>query len=207
MPSFYFFKEVFINTKNVRINNQIRAREVRLIGENGESFGIVSIEEALRKAEEAELDLVEIAPNANPPVVRIMDFGKYMYEMTKKEKTAKKKQHQTEIKEIHFRPSIFEHDLDIKINQARKFFEKKNKVRFVVMFRGREMQHFNDGLKILEKVKEKISDIAVEDSEPKIEGRRIFQIFSFSKDGSKKKKKEEEQNAKVENEKNRSEEI
>lgn len=178
-----------------------------MIGENGEALGIVPIYEALKKAEESSLDLVEVAPNATPPVARIMDFGKYIYEITKKEKNAKKNLHQTEVKEIQFRPSIFEHDLEIKVNQAKKFFEKKYKVRFVVKFRGREMQHIDDGIKILEKVKEMVSDIALPDNEPKIEGRRIFQIFSFIKDGQKKKKNQEETNAKIENKEDGSQKI
>ncbi len=207
MPPFIFLKEVCINTKNVRVNNQIKSKEVRLIGENGEPLGVLPISEALKKAEESSLDLVEVAPNANPPVVRIMDFGKYIYELTKKEKNAKKNLHQIEVKEIQFRPSIFEHDLEIKINQAKKFFEKKYKVRFVVKFRGREMQHIDDGTKILEKVKKMVSDIAIPESEPKIEGRRIFQMFSFIKDGQKKKKNQEETNAKIENKEDGSQKI
>ena len=209
MPLFLFLKGgVFINAKSVRINNQIRAREVRLLGEEGNQLGVVSVDTALRMAQEAQLDLVEIAPNAVPPVARIMDFGKYMYEMTKKEKTAKKKQHQTELKEIQIRPNIFEHDLEIKLDQARKFFEKKHKVKFVIKFRGRESQHAEDGMKILADIKENLSDVAAPDTEAKIEGKRIFQIFTFVKGGSRKKtNNEEETNAEAQNEEDSSEEI
>ncbi|GEM_PF-944225 len=210
MPLFLFFKGgVLINAKSVRINNQIRAHEVRLLGEEGNQLGLVNVDTALKMAQEAQLDLVEIAPNAVPPVVRIMDFGKYMYEMTKKEKTAKKKQHQTELKEIQIRPNIFEHDLEIKLDQARKFFEKKHKVKFVVRFRGRESQHSEDGMKLLVAIKENLSDIAAPDTEPRIEGRRIFQIFTFVKGGATKKKtnNEEDKDAETQNKKNSSEKI
>lgn len=209
MPLFLFLQGgVLINAKSVRINNQIRAREVRLIGEEGNQFGVVPIDTALRLAQEAQLDLVEIAAGAVPPVVRIMDFGKYMYEMTKKEKTAKKKQHQTELKEIQIRPNIFEHDLEIKLDQARKFFEKKHKVKFVVKFRGRESQHSEDGMKILNSIKEILSDVAAPDTEARVEGRRIFQIFTFVKGGTKKKAhNEEDTNAETQDEEDSSEEV
>ena len=209
MPLFLFFKGgVLINAKSVRINNQIRAREVRLLGEEGNQLGLVNIDTALRMAQEAQLDLVEIAPNAVPPVVRIMDFGKYMYEMTKKEKTAKKKQHQTELKEIQIRPNIFEHDLEIKLDQARKFFEKKHKVKFVVRFRGRESQHSEDGMKLLAGIKENLNDVAAPDTEPKIEGKRIFQIFTYVKGGAKKKaNNEEDSNAETQDKKDSGEKI
>ncbi|MGE3062422.1 MAG: translation initiation factor IF-3 [bacterium] len=205
---FIFTGGVPINAKSVRINNQIRAREVRLLGEEGNQLGVVSSDVALRMAQEAQLDLVEIAPNAVPPVARIMDFGKYMYEMTKKEKTAKKKQHQTELKEIQIRPNIFVHDLEIKLNQARKFFEMKHKVKFVIKFRGRESQHAEDGMKILSDIKENLSDVAAPDTEAKIEGKRIFQIFTFVKGASRKKTNNEEgTNAKTQDEEDSSEEI
>jgi len=208
VPLFYFKGGVLINAKSVRINNQIRAREVRLLGEEGNQLGLVNIDTALKMAQEAQLDLVEIAPNAAPPVVRIMDFGKYMYEITKKEKTAKKKQHQTELKEIQIRPNIFEHDLKIKLDQAHKFFEKKHKVKFVVRFRGRENQHYEDGMNLLIKIKESLIDIAAPDTEPKIEGKRIFQIFTFAKGRTKKKtNNEEDKNAETENKKDSSEKI
>ena len=115
--------------------------QVRVIGPNSEQLGVISIETALRKAEEFELDLVEVAPNATPPVCRIMDFGKYQYEKSKKEKEGKKKQHVITIKEIRMRPKTDVHDLETKLRQARKFLEQKNKVKFTVIFRGRELAY------------------------------------------------------------------
>lgn len=205
---FYFQGGVLINAKSVRINSEIRAREVRLLSEDGKQLGLVSVDTALKLAVEAQLDLVEIAPNANPPVCRIMDFGKFMYELTKKERVAKKKQHQTELKEIQIRPNIFEHDLEIKLNQARKFFEKKHKVKFVIRFRGRESQHQEDGLNLLNHIRENLQDIAAPDAEPKSEGKRIFQLFTFVKGGTKKKtNNEEDKDAEKEDEKGSGEKI
>jgi len=203
--AFLFFKGgVFISgqeKKHVRINNEIRSKEVRLIGESNNQLGIVHIEDANRMAQEAQLDLVEIAPNANPPVCKIMDFGKYLYELTKKEKDAKKKQHATELKEIQIRPNIFEHDLEIKLNHAIKFFEKKHKVKFVIRFRGRESQYTEEGMNLLLSIGEKLSELAIPDSPPKSEGRRIFQVFSPVKQtGKKKAMTQEDKDAKTENE-------
>ncbi|MDY6786664.1 MAG: translation initiation factor IF-3 [candidate division WOR-3 bacterium] len=175
---FNLIRRLIISNKRTRVNRHIHASEVRLVDENDEQIGIVSIEEALEQAKMAGLDLVEVAPNARPPVVRIMDYGKYKYEMQKREKKAKKKQHSQQLKELQVRPRIFEHDLDIKINKARKFFEKKYKVKFVIKYRGRELKHYDDGKDLLAYIRESISDVAKPDHEPKFESRRITQIFS-----------------------------
>lgn len=193
-PLFLLIKqEVFITKKidKTRINNQIRANEVRLIDEDGEQAGIVDIEDAKERARNANLDLVEVAPKANPPVCRIMDYGKYLYEMTKKERKAKKKQQSAALKELQVRPSIFEHDLNIKLDKARKFFEKKHKVKFVIKYRGRELKHYDDGKDLLKYIEENLSDVAKPDHEPKFEPRRISQIYSPSKSSEKKNNKEE----------------
>lgn len=152
--------------------------KVRLIDEKGQQVGIVSKDEALRLAEEAGLDLVEVAPEASPPVCRIMDFGKYKYEKSKKEKESKKKQHVITVKEIRMRPKTDDHDLETKLKQARKFLENKNKVKFTVIFRGREMAYQEMGYNILEKVMENLSDIAKAESMPKMEGRRMIMVLT-----------------------------
>ncbi|MCD6233838.1 MAG: translation initiation factor IF-3 [Candidatus Marinimicrobia bacterium] len=154
-----------------RINQEIRAPRVRLIGENGNQIGIVSIQEALREAEKRDLDLVEISPDANPPVCKILDFGKYKYQQHKHEKENRKKQHVVQMKEIRFRPGIDVHDIETKAKKIRKFIEDGSKVKITVMFRGREMAHKEYGHKVLEVVSEQLSDIARMESEPSQEGR------------------------------------
>ncbi len=151
---------------------------MRLIGPEGKQFGIVSVSEALKKAEEYGLDLVEVAPNAKPPVCRILDYGKYRYEKSKKERESKKKQHVITVKEIRLRPKTDVHDLETKLKQARKFLEQKNKVKVTVIFRGREMAYQQMGYDILNKVVENLSDIAQPDSDPKMEGRRLVMVIS-----------------------------
>ena len=138
----------------------------------------MSIEEALSAADKHYLDLVEVSPNANPPVCRIMDFGKYQYELSKKEKESKKKQHTIVVKEIRMRPKTDDHDLETKLRQARKFFEQKNKVKFSLIFRGREMAYQEAGKEMLERVVETLEDIAKPDAPMKMEGRRMVLIMS-----------------------------
>ncbi|MGC9512785.1 translation initiation factor IF-3 [Fidelibacter multiformis] len=154
-----------------RINQEIRAPRVRLIEENGNQIGIVSIQEALREAEKRELDLVEISPDANPPVCKILDFGKYKYQQHKHEKENRKKQHVVQMKEIRFRPGTDVHDIETKAKKIRKFIEDGSKVKITVMFRGREMAHKEYGHRVLEVVSEQLSDIARMESEPSQEGR------------------------------------
>lgn len=160
------------------LNEQIRDKEVRLIGENGEQLGIMSSKEAQKLAREAELDLVKIAPMAKPPVCKIIDYGKYRYELARKEKEAKKKQKVIEIKEVRLSPNIEENDLNTKVSAARKFIQKGNKVKVTLRFRGREMSHMNNSKHILEDFAEKLSDIAVVDKPSKIEGRSLVMFLS-----------------------------
>ena len=160
------------------LNEQIRDKEVRLIGENGEQLGIMSSKEAQKLAREAELDLVKIAPQAKPPVCKIIDYGKYRYEQARKEKEAKKKQKVIEIKEVRLSPNIEENDLNTKVSAARKFIQKGNKVKITLRFRGREMSHMNNSRHILEEFAEKLSDIAVVDKPSKVEGRSLVMFLS-----------------------------
>lgn len=160
------------------INEQIRDREVRLIGADGEQLGIVSAREAQKVADEAGLDLVKIAPNAKPPVCKVIDYGKYRYELARKEKDAKKKQKTVELKEIRLSPNIDTNDLNTKMNAAKKFLEKGNKVKITLRFRGREMAHMNQSKHILDDIAENLSDVAVVEKAPKIEGRSIGMVLT-----------------------------
>ncbi len=160
------------------INEQIRDKEVRLIGENGEQLGIMSAREAMKIAEEAELDLVKIAPAAKPPVCKIVDYGKYRYEQIRKEKEARKKQKIIEIKEIRLSPNIDTNDLNTKVNAARKFLTKGDKVKITLRFRGREMAHMNNSRHILDDIAESLSDIAVVEKAPKVEGRSMTMFLT-----------------------------
>lgn len=163
------------------INEQIRDKEVRLIGENGEQLGIMSIKEAMRMAREADLDLVKIAPNAKPPVCKIIDYGKFRYEQMRRDKEAKKKQKVTEVKEIRLSPNIDSNDLNTKANHARKFLSKGDKVKVSLRFRGREMSHVNVGKQILDTFFEKLEDIAVVDKPAKLEGRSMVVFLTEKK--------------------------
>ena len=160
------------------INEQIRDKEVRLIGSDGEQLGIMSAKEAMFKAQEAGLDLVKIAPQAKPPVCKIIDYGKYRYELARKEKEAKKKQKTVEVKEVRLSPNIDVNDLNTKCNSARKFIEKGNKVKVSLRFRGREMAHIDSTKHILEDFAEKLSDIAVIEKAPKMEGRSMMMFLT-----------------------------
>lgn len=163
------------------INEQIKDKEVRLIGENGDQLGVMPAREALKLAQEAELDLVKIAPTAKPPVCKIIDYGKYKYELVRKEKEAKKKQKTVELKEIRLSPNIETNDLNTKINATRKFISKGNKVKITLRFRGREMAHMHSSKHILDEFAETMSDIAVVEKAPKIEGRSISMVLGEKK--------------------------
>lgn len=163
---------------DLMINEQIRDKEVRLIGEEGEQLGIVSGKEAMRLAKEANLDLVKIAPTAKPPVCKIIDYGKYKYELTRKEKEAKKKQKVTEVKEIRLSPNIDDNDLNTKANMARKFITKGDKVKVTLRFRGREMAHTSSSKVILDTFFAKLEDVAVIDKPAKLEGRSMIMFLS-----------------------------
>ena len=160
------------------INEQIRDREVRLIGEDGEQLGIMSAREAMKIAQEAELDLVKIAPTAKPPVCKIIDYGKFRCEQSRKEKEAKKKQKTVEIKEVRLSPNIDTNDLNTKVNNARKFISKGNKVKVTLRFRGREMAHVQQSRHILDDFAELLTDIAVVEKPAKLEGRNMSMVLT-----------------------------
>ena len=160
------------------INEQIRDREVRLVGEDGEQLGIMSAKDALKVASDANLDLVKIAPTAKPPVCKIVDYGKYRYELSRKEKEAKKKQKVTEVKEIRLSPNIDENDLNTKANQARKFITKGDKVKVSLRFRGREMAHMSTGRQILDSFYGLLQDISVVEKPAKMEGRSMIMFLT-----------------------------
>ena len=160
------------------INEQIRDREIRLIGEDGEQLGIMSAREAMKIAQEAELDLVKIAPAAKPPVCKIIDYGKYKYEQARKEKEAKKKQKTVEVKEVRLSPKIDTNDLNTKINNAKKFISKGNKVKVTLRFRGREMAHVQQSKHILDDFAETLADVAVVEKPAKMEGRAMSMVLA-----------------------------
>ena len=160
------------------INGQIRDKEVRVIGEDGEQKGVMPIKEAMRLAQEAELDLVKIAPKAQPPVCKIIDYGKYRYELARKEKEAKKKQKTVEVKEVRLSPNIDTNDLNTKVNNAKKFISKGNKVKITLRFRGREMAHVQQSKHILDDFAELLKDIAVVEKQPKLEGRSMSMVLT-----------------------------
>ena len=160
------------------INEQIRDKEVRLIGEDGEQLGIMSSKEALALADEAGLDLVKIAPTAKPPVCKIIDYGKFRYEQTRKEKEAKKKQKIIELKEVRLSPNIDSNDLKTKSASARKFLEKGDKVKVTLRFRGREMAHMNQSKHILDDFAQSLEDVAVIEKPAKVEGRSMTMVLA-----------------------------
>lgn len=163
---------------DLMINEQIRDREVRLIGADGAQLGIMPSREAMRLAEEAGLDLVKIAPTAKPPVCKIVDYGKFRYEQIRKEKEARKKQRTIEIKEIRLSPNIDTNDLNTKINAARKFLTKGDKVKITLRFRGREIAHMNNSKHILDDFAKELSDISVVEKAPKVEGRSMTMFLT-----------------------------
>ncbi len=163
------------------INDQINEKEVRLIGSHGEQVGLMSSAEALEKAREEELDLVLIAPSAKPPVCKIIDYGKYRYEMLRKEKDAKKKQKSIEIKEVRLSPNIEENDILTKAKAARKFIEHGDKVKVTLRYRGREISHMNQTKHVLDDFAASLADVAVVDKPSKVEGRSLVMILSEKK--------------------------
>ncbi|MDD2484929.1 MAG: translation initiation factor IF-3 [bacterium] len=165
------------------MNERIRVPEVRVIGSENEQLGIMPTREALARAREEGLDLVEVAANAAPPVARIMDYGKFKYEQSKKAKETRRKAKQIEVKEVKMRPKIDEHDYDFKTRNAKKFLQEGDKVKMTIMFRGREMAHTEFGIRILEKVAADVADSAVVERPPKIEGRNMTMILSPKPEG------------------------
>ncbi|WP_071783235.1 MULTISPECIES: translation initiation factor IF-3 [Leminorella] len=165
-----------------RINTEIRAREVRLTGIDGEQIGIVSLNEALQKAEEAGVDLVEISPNAEPPVCRIMDYGKFLYEKSKATKEQKKKQKVVQVKEIKFRPGTDDGDYQVKLRSLVRFLEEGDKAKITLRFRGREMAHQQIGMEVLNRVRDDLAELAVVESYPsRIEGRQMIMVLAPKK--------------------------
>lgn len=168
----------------MRINREIRAPRVRVIDKDGGQLGVLSIGEAMMKAEQAGLDLIEIAPNAEPPVCKIIDYGKYRYQLTKKEKESKKSQHQVKVKEIKVKPNTDDHDLQVKIKHAREFVAKGNKVRVTCTFRGREMMHPEFGERVVQRICEDLVDVATPESPARMMGRSMSVVLA---PGAKKK--------------------
>ncbi len=164
--------------KRLRINDQIRLSPIRLIGENNEQIGVIETDEGRRRARDAGLDLVEVAPNNKPPVCRIMDYGKWKYAQKKKEQKAKAHAKQSELKGMRLRPKIDDHDLGIKVNKAREFLEDGDKVQFVMLFRGREMAHQNLGYQQMREVVETLADVSKVEAAPKMMGRRMTMVLS-----------------------------
>ena len=160
------------------INGQIRDKEVRVIAENGDQLGVMPVKEAKKLAQEAELDLVKIAPKAQPPVCKIIDYGKYRYELARKEKEAKKKQKTVEVKEVRISPNIDTNDLNTKVNNAKKFIAKGNKVKVTLRFRGREMAHMQQSKHILDDFAEMLAEVAVVEKPAKLEGRSMSMVLT-----------------------------
>ena len=167
-----------IDKNEPRVNNQIRISPVRLVDAEGEQVGIVSIEDARTAAAGRGLDLVEVAPNARPPVVRIMDYGKYKYEQARKTRESKKKQHQVKVKEIKLRPKIEDHDFNFKAGHARRFLGEGNKVKLTMRFRGREMTHIDLGAVVLERFAGLLEDVGQVEERPRMEGRQMTMVMA-----------------------------
>jgi translation initiation factor IF-3 len=164
--------------RDARTNRRIKAREVRVIGPEGEQLGVLPVEQALARAQDLGMDLVEVSPMAKPPVCKIMDYGKFKYLEKKKQNEAKKKQVVVQLKEVKLRPRTEEHDYDVKLKKVREFLAEANKARITVMFRGREMSHRELGQKVLQRVIEDLRDVAVIESAPRMEGRQMFMILA-----------------------------
>lgn len=162
----------------MNINNAIRATEIRVIGADGEALGVISTSKALELAEQQQLDLVEVSPTAVPPVCRIMDYGKFKYQQSKKLQEAKKKQVHVEVKEIKLRPKTDDHDLMFKIKHVRRFLEEGNKAKVTLVFRGREITHMDIGRAVIERFASELQDVAVIESQPRVDGRNMFMIVA-----------------------------
>jgi len=182
-----------------RINHQIKAKIVRLIGEDGKNKGDVPLKEAIKYAEERGLDLVEVAPDANPPVCKVMDYGKFKYEMKKKMQSAKKKQATIVVKEIKIRPKIEEHDYQVKLKHIRRFLEEGNKVRVIVMFKGRELIFMDKGLKLVERILKDVEPLGALEKEPVKDEKTIVVMISPQKKGGKSVKDAQRSEKEVQN--------
>lgn len=171
-------KGVTAISQDQRVNEAIRVREVRLVGQDGEQLGILATHEALKMAKERGLDLVEIASQARPPVCRIMDFSRWKYEQSKRAKEARKKQKVQDVKEIKMRPTIDDHDFEVKAKACDRFLSDGDKVKATIMFRGREMAHLENGQKVLERLLDRVKELCVVERAPKIEGRNMIMVLS-----------------------------
>jgi len=180
-------------SKDLRVNEGIRAREVRVVDSNGVQLGIMSLRDALNLAAERGLDLVEVAPNARPPVCRVMDYGKHRYEQSKRDKVAKKKQKIVNVKEIRMSPKIDEHDFEVKRKAADRFLKAGDKVKVAVRFRGREIVHADLAKTKLENLAAQLQDVAIVERPPKLEGRQMIAVLAPRTDGQKTEKKKAEQ--------------
>jgi len=201
VPPIFIYGGENIKGKDVIANERIRWKEVRVIGENGEQIGIMSSRDALQLAQDKGLDLVAIAPNANPPVCKIVDMGKFLYEKAKKEKEAKKKQMKVEMKQMRYRLKIDKNDLDTKNRKVRKFLEGGNRVKLEIWFRGREMAHTEKGFELANKIVEALSDVGKLVNEPKLSGRNLIFYMEPTKETLKRLKERRDKNEK-ENENN-----
>jgi len=186
----FYYKERRISANEFRVNETIRVPEVRLIGASGENVGVVPTREALRMAREADLDLVEVAPNSTPPVCRIMDFGKFLYEREKKEREARKTQTKIEVKEIRLRPKTTGHHREFKVEDARRWLDHNMKVRVTIRFRGREITYPEIALEDLREIAQSLSDVSVVEQAPSIEGRAMSMMLVPAKGGKKKVKED-----------------
>jgi translation initiation factor IF-3 len=164
--------------KQISINEKIRAPEVRVVGQDGQQLGVLSLKKALELAAQEELDLVEVAPNADPPVCKIMDFGKFKYQQNKRTQEAKKKQTVIQVKEVKVRPKTDEHDLQVKIRHIKRFLGQKDKAKVTILFRGREIAYTEQGMKVLERIREEVKEDAVVEQSPKMEGRNMVMILA-----------------------------
>jgi translation initiation factor IF-3 len=160
-----------------RVNEQITSKEIRVVGADGEMLGVLSVAKAMELAEQVGLDLVEISPNAEPPVCKILDYGKYKYEQQKKANEARKKQKTVDVKEVKIRPGIEDHDYNVKMKAARKFLENGDKVKVTMRFRGREMAHQQIGMDLLKRMQEELADVSKVEFSPKLEGRQVMMVL------------------------------
>ncbi|MGQ9531660.1 MAG: translation initiation factor IF-3 [Desulfotomaculales bacterium] len=174
----FFGREVKSITKEFRVNEEIRAREIRVVDPEGKQLGIMSAREALRLAEELQLDLVEVAPQARPPVCRLMDFGRYKYEQSKREREARKRQRTVELKEIKFRPRIEEHDFRVKLRNATRFLNDGDKVKVTIIFRGREIVHTQLGEQLMNRLASELAELATVERAPRLEGKQMVMILA-----------------------------
>lgn len=194
-PALHFSGGELLISKDWRINEDIRVKEVRLVSEDGEQLGIVPIRDAMAIAIEKGLDLVEVAPSAKPPVCRLMDFGKFKFEQSKREKEARKKQKIISVKEVKLRPNIEDHDFEVKAKNARRFLSAGDKVKVTIMFRGREITHPDLGEKLSVKLAEQLSDISAVEKTPKVEGKNMVMILTPRLDADKSHKNEKKEEA------------